>query len=97
MTDCKRLEIIIDALHVDAAAQLLRDAGVSGYTVLAATSGWGDRGERVPDGVSRVFENRVVLCACQPEQLDAITAGLGPLLARYGGVALVSDASLMSH
>ena len=97
MTDCKRLEIVIDALQTDAVEQILRDAGVAGYTVINNASGWGDRGERVPDGVSRVFENRVVLCACQPEQLDAITAGLGPLLARYGGVALVSDASLMSH
>ena len=97
MTPCKRLEIIIDALHVDDATQVLRDAGVAGYTVLTYASGWGDRGAREPDGVSRIFENRVILCACQPAELDRITPALDPLIRRYGGAVIVSDAQMMSH
>ncbi|MEM1107252.1 MAG: transcriptional regulator [Planctomycetota bacterium] len=92
MKEIKRLEVVIDAVNVPAVEEVLRKAGVDGYTVIRGASGWGDRGSRRPDGVSGVFENCVVLCACDPGLVDAVGDALRPVLKRYGGVALVSDA-----
>ena len=97
MQDTQRIEVVIDSLHVDRVVELLRGAGVAGYTVIRNASGWGDRGARVPDGVSGVFENCVVLCACDVERWEAVAEDLRGLLKRFGGVALVSQAQLMRH
>jgi len=97
MQDTQRIEVVIDSIHVNQVVELLRAAGVTGYTVIRNASGWGDRGNRVPDGVSGVFENCVVLCACSEDRWAAVAEDLRELLKRYGGVALVSQAQLMRH
>lgn len=97
MKTVKRLELVIDSLHAESVLDALRAEGVDGYTVIRNASGWGDRGERTPDGISGVFENCVILCAVSPEKIDAITARLRPLFRRHGGVGLLSDAQWMLH
>ena len=95
MKPCKRIEIVVDGQMVGRVTELLRSAGVPGYTVIRDASGWGNRGVRQPDGVSGAFENCVVLCACAPEVLDAMADRLRAVLRRTGGVALVSDAAYL--
>jgi hypothetical protein len=97
MQPIQRLELVIDAIHVELVIDVLRRVGVTGYTVVNGASGWGDRGARRPDGVSGVFENCVVLCACDQAQLDNAIEQLKPILQRYGGVGLVSDAQWITH
>lgn len=97
MKDTKRIECVIDSVHVPLVIDALRSAGVNGYTVVRGASGWGDRGARQADGISGVFENCVVLCACNASLLDAAVEKLQPILKRYGGVALVSDAQFIEH
>ena len=97
MKPTQRIEVVVDAQHVDRVTELLREHGARGYTVVRNASGWGDRGRRVPDGVSGAFENCLVLCACEPETWTALTEPLRTLLKRCGGVAVVSEASLLIH
>ena len=97
MKNLKRIECVIDAVHVPAVVDALRAGGVDGYTVIRGASGWGDRGARQPDGVSGVFENCVVLCACDADVLEEVADKLRPILKRYGGVALISDTQSLSH
>ncbi|MEO1236681.1 MAG: transcriptional regulator [Planctomycetota bacterium] len=96
MRDVRRLEVVIDAVHVDELLRRMREAGVEGYTVIRGAAGWGDRGTRLPDGVSGVFENCVVLCAIAPETEEAVGSAVAPVLKRFGGVALVSDARMVT-
>ena len=97
MKEVKRIELVVDAHHVDRVVEVLLAGGVDGYTVLRNASGWGDRGDRQPDGISGAFENCVVLCACEPAQAERIAQELKPLLTKYGGVGLVSDAKWLLH
>jgi PII-like signaling protein len=92
MREVKRLEIVIDSLHVDQVLTGLRAAGVDGYTVVRGASGWGDRGHRQPDGVSGVFENCVVLCVVEPHLIGDALDRVRPILKRHGGVGVVSEA-----
>ncbi len=97
MNDTKRIECVIDAVHVPMVLDALRSAGVDGYTVVRGASGWGDRGGRQADGISGVFENCVVLCACPLGQADLAIEKIRPIFKRFGGVALVSDAQWIIH
>ena len=97
MRDIKRLELVIDSVHVDLLLKGLQDVGVDGYTVLRGASGWGDRGARQPDGISGVFENCVVICAVETELIETVVDMAQPILKRYGGVGMVSEAQWVVH
>lgn len=92
MKNVKRIELVVDAHHVAAVTAALLTAGVDGYTVLRDASGWGDRGDRAPDGISGAFENCLILCACDADRAQRLATELPPLLRRLGGVGLISDA-----
>ncbi|MEM6392977.1 MAG: transcriptional regulator [Planctomycetota bacterium] len=93
----KRLELILDAIHAEAATRLLESLGVTGYTVLENAMGQGDRGKRVGGDISDVFTNWVIVTTCPPDRLPEIAAALQPLLQQHGGVLLTTDADWLEH
>jgi nitrogen regulatory protein PII len=97
METVKRLEIIIDSMHTQQVLKALRSAGATGYTVIRSASGSGDRGERRDDELSGVFSNSYILSACGVELAGKVVEALRPLLKKYGGVCLVSDAQWLKH
>jgi nitrogen regulatory protein PII len=97
MIPVRRIEIIIDALELPEVLKLLEAAGVSGYTVIRDATGKGERGTRGGDELSGAFNNSYVMTACPPEQVSTIVETLRPILKRFGGVCLVSDAQWLIH
>lgn len=97
MRPMKRLEIVVDTLHLTQAIERLRQAGVSGYTVLPNVAGYGDRGDQRADDVSGVSTNAYILVAVSVEQAQAVLAAVQPLLQHYGGICLVSDCHWLDH
>ena len=97
MMPIKKIEIIIDALELPEILKLLDAAGVSGYTIIRDATGKGERGERGGDELSGAFINSYVMTACPPEQVSSVVEGLRPILKRFGGVCLVSDAQWLIH
>ncbi|MBD3220693.1 transcriptional regulator [bacterium] len=92
-----RIEIVIDALHSEKVVELLADLGILGYTLIRSVSGSGERGDRRGDDITGVSNNHYILTTCPPEQLEAVTDALRPLLERVGGVCLTSDARWLQH
>lgn len=97
MKPVQRVEIVIGAPHVPSLLRALRGAGARGYTLISGASGAGDRGIRHGDDPAGSSGNQVVLCAVEPELLDDVVKAVRPLLTRYGGMALVSDAQRILH
>ncbi|QDG50616.1 transcriptional regulator [Persicimonas caeni] len=95
MRAVKRIEIVIDSLQIDRMVELLDDAGVSGYTVLPNARGRGRRGVRSGDEITGALENIYVMTICESDNLDTVLAAIRPLLDRFGGMCVVSDAELM--
>ena len=96
MMPVKKIEIIVDALELPAVVKLLEAAGVSGYTIIKDATGKGERGTRGGE-LSGTFINSYVMTACPPEQVASVVETLRPILKRYGGVCLVSDAHWLIH
>jgi nitrogen regulatory protein PII len=97
MKPCKRIEIVIEEPLMERMANLLRDLGAPGYTVLRRVSGMGDRGLRRADEPTGTATNCVFVIACDPAAVDALVAGIRPMLSKFGGVCLVSDAHWLRH
>lgn len=97
MRAVKRLEIVIDALQLGRLRSALDQAGLSGYTVLPTAHGRGERGVRGGDELTDALKNAYVLAACAPEQLEQVVEAVRPMLKRFGGVCLVSDAMWVEH
>ena len=97
MTPMKRVELVVDSLHLPDALDRLRGAGVNAYTVLPQAGGMGERGEQRGDDVSGSSSNACVVIAVAPEQVDAVAEAVRPLLSAVGGMCLVSDAAWVEH
>jgi nitrogen regulatory protein PII len=98
MRPCKRIEIVLERSQMDRLVRALQDAGASGYTVIMNAGGGGDRGYRRADDVTDTDENCVFIVAAEDEaQSRAILDKVRPILERYGGMCLVSEAQWLIH
>lgn len=97
MQPVKRVEIVCDAVGLPLLLEKLESAGATGYTVLRGAGGKGERGTRAGDEPSGVFENVCVMTACGAGELAPLIEAVRPVLKRFGGVCLVSDAWWVIH
>ena len=89
----KRVEIIIDYLESPRLLERIQKEDMDiGYTVVKEVVGSGKRGERMGDGLSGEMTNSYILIACSEDQAARIIEIVRPVLKRYGGICLVSDA-----
>ena len=95
MHTVKRIEIVIDKPHVRHVRRALDGLHVPGLTVFEVAAGFGDRGERSGGELSDAQVNCCVLTTCSVEQIDEFAAAIEPLLRRYGGLCLISDATVI--
>ncbi|MBW3637152.1 MAG: transcriptional regulator [Armatimonadetes bacterium] len=97
MQNVKRVEIITDALEMREVTRVLDAQGVSGYTIVQNVIGMGERGAQSGDDLTGVFQNSLLITACAPERVESLVEAIRPILARRGGVCLVSDAQWVIH
>lgn len=97
MTPMKRLEIVVDTLHLNRLLTKLRQAGATGYTVLPNASGFGDRGDQRADDPSGVSTNACVMLAVPMENAPQVIEAARLALRKYGGVCIVSDCQWLDH
>jgi len=97
MRAVKRIEIVIDGLQLDRLLKRLDELGVSGYTVLPDAHGRGHRGSRLDDELTGALKNVYVITACPTQDLDRVVDAVRPLLERFGGMCLISDAQWVMH
>jgi nitrogen regulatory protein PII len=98
MKTCKRIEIVVEAPLALKLADLLRELGAPGFTLIPDVRGAGDRGQRRADELSGDSSNSLILIACDDQEtVDAILGAVRPLLSRSGGICLVSDALWLRH
>ncbi len=98
MKPCKRIEIVIEEALAPRLADQLEAINASGYTLLQRAAGRGNRGLRRADDPTGTLSNCVFIIAVEEEQTVAtIVEAVRPILARSGGICLVSDALWVRH
>ncbi len=97
MTPVKRIELIVPEHLLREVLELLDRHRPGGYTVMRGLAGKGPRGVQSGDGIVGEFSYAWVLVACEAAVMPALAAELRPLLSRFGGLCLVSDAMSLEH
>ncbi len=98
MHACKRIEVVLERSQTERLTRALHEAGARGYTFIMHAGGSGDRGYRRADDVTDTDENCVFIIAAEDEaQAALIVEKVRPILERYGGICLVSDAQWVTH
>lgn len=98
MKPCKRIEIVIETPMVSSLMAILQRLNVPGYTLIPDVRGAGDRGVRRADDLSGESSNSLILIASDDEVIVAeLLEAVRALIARSGGICLVSEAQWLRH
>ena len=97
MKAVKRVEIVVETLVLSQVTDLIEATGIRGYTVIRNAGGKGGHGERFEDELTDLHRNSFLVVACDEAELAPLLESLRPLLSRYGGMCLVSDALWVRH
>lgn len=84
-------------MELKAVIRCLEQIGVSGYSVIRNVIGKGDRGPVGEEEELDLLGNDYILTICSVEKETAIMAAMHPLLQRYGGICISSDAKWLVH
>lgn len=88
----KKVEFIIESVYVKKLLGLLKEKGITGYTVIRDIAGCGAHGLRRSDDITDVSSNNYIFTVCEEEQLLLMRDELRVFLKKYGGKCIVSDA-----
>ncbi len=91
MDTIKRIEMIVPSIEVNAVIKRLKKVGVVKYSLIHHVVGRGEMGETVEDWDDH-SGNTYILTTCQAGKEDEIFWELQPILRKFGGMCLVSDA-----
>lgn len=97
MQNVKKIEIITNSLELQKVLKVLDYAGVSGYTIIEDVIGKGHRGKAIDDLEGHALTNGYVMTVCSEEQEHQVVEAIRPILKKYGGVCVVSDAKSIIH
>jgi nitrogen regulatory protein PII len=97
MKPMKKVEIVIDSVHLNRLLETLEKAGVSGYTVFRDVLGKGERGIMAGDELTDVFKNSYVITVCPEDVAQKVAESIRPLLKKLGGMCLISDVLWLEH
>lgn len=97
MKPMKKVEVVIDSVHLNRLLETLEKAGVSGYTVFRDVLGKGERGIMAGDELTDVFKNSYVITVCPEDVAQKVAENIRPLLKKLGGMCLISDVLWLEH
>ena len=93
----KRLEIVTSSVELKKILETLEKLKVQGYSIIRGVSGKGDRGVTTCDLDVDGVCNDYILAICDLDQEPDVLAALHPILTRYGGICISSDAKSLVH
>lgn len=97
MIGVKRIELVVESIEENEVIQQLEHINIRSYTIYHHVGGRGERGLRDGSAFGEKFENTTFVIACAENQLQGVIETLRPILKRYGGMCLISDAKWVLH
>lgn len=95
LTARKRIEIIVEAVQVNAVTGLLDRLGAKGWTVLPVQSGRGRTGLRLRGDLSGVLDNVLVVSITSEQVAEAVLAANEELLGARPAIVSISDCMVL--
>lgn len=94
--DAKRVEITIESVMQTRLSEALRDAQVTGYTVLPVLGGSGRSGEWSRSGqVGKAGGMVQFVCIVRPDRIDPLLDAAFAVVERHIGVVCITDCQVL--
>jgi nitrogen regulatory protein PII len=93
----KRIELVVEAIEKEEVIASLKRINIRSFTIYHHVGGSGERCVRDEGVFGEKFENVTFVIACSENQVTAVIEILRPVLKRFGGMCLVSDAKWVKH
>lgn len=93
--EAKRVEIIIEAPMEKRLTDALKQAGVTGFTILPVLGGSGRSGHWTREGQIGRSGMVAVICLIRPERLDQLLEAAFAVVERHIGVVSVTDCEVL--
>ncbi|WP_430794790.1 P-II family nitrogen regulator [Trichormus azollae] len=90
-----KIEIITTFLELQKILRILDSAGVSGYPIIEDVIDKGHRARVIDYLEGHALTNGYIMTICSEEQEDQVVEAIRPILKKFGGVCVVSDAKLI--
>lgn len=87
----KKIEIIIESVHVRVVVACLQKLQVPGYSIIRDVVGRGAHGDHDGRELSDVAHNSYVVIVCDDQQAKAIGSAMAEKTRKYGGICLISE------
>lgn len=87
----KRVEVILEAVALPEALEVIAQAGAAGYTVIPQVHGKGLRGGRSDLGFSEVMKNVIIVVIAPAHMVERILTSVARLLEDYAGLLTVTE------
>lgn len=97
MIGVKRIELVVEAIEKEVVIASLKRINIRSFTIYHHVGGSGERGVRDEGVFGEKFENVTFVIACSENQVTAVIEILRPVLKRFGGMCLISDAKWVKH
>lgn len=91
----KRIEILMDTPLAPRLIRYVKDADISGWSLIHVDSGGGRNGEWRHDDVTSAAAKTILLAVASAEKAQALIDRLAPLLDSHGLLLLVSDVEVI--
>ncbi|MCG9892560.1 MAG: hypothetical protein MH252_15995 [Thermosynechococcaceae cyanobacterium MS004] len=91
MDTIKRIELVIPAIELKPVLRRLEKVGMDKYSIIRDVIGRGEFGESTDD-LDGQLSSVYILTTCPAGEEETLYLELQPLLQKFGGVFLVSDA-----
>lgn len=95
MTPRERIEVLVDAPLAPRLADLARQAGISGHTLIRTESGRGRQGEWSEDLISGATAKYIFLTVANSDAAERFLGSLAPLLESHGLIILRSTVDVI--
>lgn len=91
----KKLIAIVETPHLKRLIDLLRQCGVTGFTVIEGREGSGLGGDWTREDVLDATEMKIVLSVMKPETAEKVFEKAEPFFARYPGIIYAHDVEVV--
>ena len=97
MKSVKRIEIITGPHEFRQMVSVMEASGMTGYAIIHKVLGKGDKKVDSWDSLTSEVENLMIVTTIGEDRLQEVVEAIRPILKRFGGSCLVSDAAWVIH
>ncbi|CAM3879691.1 P-II family nitrogen regulator [Arcobacter cloacae] len=95
MKNMKKIEVIVESVYLNRLLDLLKQKGITGYTIIRDIQGCGGHGLKMADEITDVFSNNYIFTVCDEEKFLFMIEDIRAFIKKYGGKCIITDVMLL--